>query len=367
MSESRYLLSFARLLTGALVICGPMVLVWATAEQDTSWLDAEPQIAPYAIAGKGWEATVTAEADALPQAVPLEPADGYVAYLPEVRPVLDVLVAADGSNEKVQVAELEEEITAESSGASVTYAAETAPSAEPPAADTLVAELDETRATPVTQHEAQAPEAKPVQVAELDETQQAPAQTPEEIKVPEEPAGVDDSTSSIKTAPDIVPPLPSRRPATPIKTAEIIVPQEGQEASSHSPASSDERRNDDTAPQRWRPMALAPADADIPATPKLSSPAPKDTKPTMSTAAHRSKVWSALARSKPLAGARGSATVTFSIGANGALRGARIAKSSGNAKIDQAALATVRQAGPFPPPPGLKSGAASYSIRMDFH
>ena len=86
----------------------------------------------------------------------------------------------------------------------------------------------------------------------------------------------------------------------------------------------------------------------------------------MSTAAHRSKVWSALARAKPRAGARGSATVTFSIGANGALRGARIAKSSGNAKVDQAALATVRRAGPFPPPPGVKLGAASYSIRMDF-
>ncbi|MBM3543902.1 MAG: TonB family protein [Alphaproteobacteria bacterium] len=361
MSESRYLLSFAMLLTGALVICGPMVLVWATAEQDTSWLDAEPPVAPYAIAGKGWEATVTVEADALPQAVPLAPADGYVAYLHEVRPVLDVLAAADGANEQVQVAELEEEIIAESSGASVTYTAETAPSADPPSADTVVAELDETHATPDTQHEAQ-----PVQVAELDETQQAPAQTPEEINVPEEPAGIDDSTSSIKTAPDIAPPLPSRRPAAPIKTAEIIVPQETQETSSRSPASSDERRNDDTAPQRWRPMALAPADADTPAPPKLSSPAPKDTRPTMSTAAHRSKVWSALARAKPHAGQRGSATVAFNIGANGALRGARIAKSSGNAKIDQMALATVRKAGPFPPPPGLKSGAASYTIRMDF-
>lgn len=360
MSESRYLLSFAMLLTGALVICGPMVLVWSTAEQDTSWLDTEPQIAPYAITGKGWEATVRAEAD-LPPAVPLEAADGYVAYLPEVRPVLDVLTAADGSNAQVQVAALEEEIIAESSGASVAYAAETAPPVGPPAADTHVAELDETDPTPDMQHEAQAPEAKSVQVAELDETQKAPVPTPEETDIPEEPAGIDDSTSSTKTAPDIVPPLPSRRP--PIKTAEVVVAQEGQETSSLASSSSDERRNDETPPQRWRPMALAPANADIPAPPKLSSPAPK---PTMSTAAHRSKVWLALARAKPRAGARGSATVTFSIGANGALRGARIAKSSGNAKIDQMALATVRKAGPFPPPPGIKLGAASYSIRMDF-
>jgi protein TonB len=101
-------------------------------------------------------------------------------------------------------------------------------------------------------------------------------------------------------------------------------------------------------------MALAPADKPI-----AKQPAAR-----LSGAAYSSKVWAALARHKPRAGQNGSATVTFTIGAGGALNGVRIGKSSGNAKIDQLALATVRGAAPFPPPP---SGPASFSIRIDFH
>jgi protein TonB len=54
----------------------------------------------------------------------------------------------------------------------------------------------------------------------------------------------------------------------------------------------------------------------------------------------------------------------FSVGAGGALNSVRIGKSSGNARIDQLALATVRGAAPFPPP---RLGPASCSIRIDFH
>jgi protein TonB len=74
-------------------------------------------------------------------------------------------------------------------------------------------------------------------------------------------------------------------------------------------------------------------------------------------------VWSALARHKPKAGQRGSTTVVFAIGENGALRGLRVGRSSGNTRLDQLALATVRNAAPYPPPP---SGGASYTIRIDF-
>jgi protein TonB len=48
----------------------------------------------------------------------------------------------------------------------------------------------------------------------------------------------------------------------------------------------------------------------------------------------------------------------------GSLNSVSIGKSSGNARIDQLALATVRGAAPFPPPP---SGPASFTIRIDFH
>lgn len=105
--------------------------------------------------------------------------------------------------------------------------------------------------------------------------------------------------------------------------------------------------------RRWFPMALAPADKPVATQPKAR----------LSGAAYASKVWGALARHKPRAGQSGSATVVFSIGPSGALGGVRIGKSSGNTNIDQLALATVRGAAPFPPPP---SGPASFSIRIDF-
>jgi protein TonB len=72
----------------------------------------------------------------------------------------------------------------------------------------------------------------------------------------------------------------------------------------------------------------------------------------------------ALDRNKPRSvGASGSVTVSFAIGASGSLRNARIARSSGKAPLDQAALAIIRQGAPFPPPPG---SAQHYTITIDF-
>ena len=103
-------------------------------------------------------------------------------------------------------------------------------------------------------------------------------------------------------------------------------------------------------------MSLAPADK-----PSISLSKVPTSRPNAS--GYRAKVWSALARHKPKAGQRGSTTVVFAIGDNGALRGLRVGRSSGNTRLDQLALATVRNAAPYPPPP---SGAVSYTIRIDF-
>lgn len=156
------------------------------------------------------------------------------------------------------------------------------------------------------------------------------------------------------------PPLPKRKPAEgppAPKVAALPAPQP------EKPAKPAETKPDaaqqevaqprgDTTP--WKPMALAPADK-----PVLKAPTARP-----SGSAYASKVWSALARHKPKAGQRGSTTVVFAIGDNGALRGLRVGRSSGNTRLDQLALATVRKAAPFAPPP---SGAASYTIRIDFH
>lgn len=54
---------------------------------------------------------------------------------------------------------------------------------------------------------------------------------------------------------------------------------------------------------------------------------------------------------RPSTRSRGTATVAFTVAADGGLASARIARSSGAADLDNAALALVRRAAPFPPPP----------------
>ncbi len=162
------------------------------------------------------------------------------------------------------------------------------------------------------------------------------------------------------------PPLPARKPAgepPAPKAAALPAPQDEKpsrpEEKKQNAAQQDVAQQEAAQPNSngpWQPMALAPAE-----NPSISLSKAPTARP--SGAAYASTVWSALARHKPRAGQRGSATVVFAIGGNGALRAVRVGRSSGNTRLDQLALATVRNAAPFPPPP---SGAASYTIRIDF-
>ena len=182
------------------------------------------------------------------------------------------------------------------------------------------------------------------------------------------PAPVPAQAAAPKVAEVVVapPPLPRRKPAAPQPEPKAVVrPAEPQAAPSKQ-----EVAKQTVAPQKqavasqeteeprsgsglWRPMALAPADK-----PALKVPTARP-----NNTAYGSQVWAALGRHKPRAGVRGSATVVFSIGENGGLRGVKVARSSGNDRIDQLALQTVRSAAPYPPPP---AGVATYTIRIDF-
>jgi protein TonB len=168
------------------------------------------------------------------------------------------------------------------------------------------------------------------------------------------------------------PPLPRRKPEAPpepkIATAPVPVPApmpapqppRDKPVKAEAPKQAVAQQTVPSAPSAaastgpWKPMTLAPADKPALAKPPTARP---------SGGGYASQVWSRLARHKPRAGQRGSASVAFTIGDLGVLRAARIARSSGNARIDQLALATVRNAAPFPAPP---SGAVSYTIRIDF-
>lgn len=67
-------------------------------------------------------------------------------------------------------------------------------------------------------------------------------------------------------------------------------------------------------------------------------------------------------RAKRQASVRGEALVRFKITAGGGLAGLSIARSSGSGKLDGIALAQVRRAAPFPPPP--PGARTSFSVRI---
>ncbi|MEL7278996.1 MAG: TonB family protein [Pseudomonadota bacterium] len=59
--------------------------------------------------------------------------------------------------------------------------------------------------------------------------------------------------------------------------------------------------------------------------------------------------------SRPRVGTKGTARISFSVSSSGGLAGLSVSKSSGSARLDQAALSMVRRAAPFPaPPPGAR-------------
>jgi TonB family protein len=80
--------------------------------------------------------------------------------------------------------------------------------------------------------------------------------------------------------------------------------------------------------------------------------------------AYAANVYGALARNKPRSvGMSGNVTVSFAISASGSLRNAVVARSSGKAPLDHAALAIIRRSAPFSPPPGSER---SYIITINF-
>ena len=66
--------------------------------------------------------------------------------------------------------------------------------------------------------------------------------------------------------------------------------------------------------------------------------------------------------SRPRVGSKGTAVVAFSVASNGGVASVSLARSSGSARLDQAALSMIRRAAPFPPPP--PGAQRSFSIQV---
>lgn len=77
------------------------------------------------------------------------------------------------------------------------------------------------------------------------------------------------------------------------------------------------------------------------------------------------KVWQKLSRTrKPRVGEQGVVSVRFTIASSGGLAKVGIARSSGSARLDGAALTTIRRAAPFPKPPPGAQRSFSMNIEM---
>lgn len=86
------------------------------------------------------------------------------------------------------------------------------------------------------------------------------------------------------------------------------------------------------------------------------------------TTAYRQSVMEALSRSKPRLQTRrtGTVRIVFSIGAGGEVVAARVARTSGRAELDEAALQAVRSARFQPPPRGIANADLAYEIPYYF-
>jgi periplasmic protein TonB len=312
---------------------------------------APPSEAPKFIASTEEQPQITAEARAGDQA-----------------PVASASVAlsvAPATKDETAVSGLAPEVTSQAPGETAEHGTEDAGdnNADGAAQDGDAVALGE--GSEIAQPNQQAPSPRQTEPPQLQ--QPAPASDAGDAQQPTPTSDDVEQTASI-AFPAVEPkpeqpsppvPLPQRAPKAAMKKASQKLAAKEKPAPKLVAKSDQREKESSQITPRWKPMGLAPADK---SSISLMQGQPK--KPD--AGGYSAKIWSALARKKPNAGQRGSTTVTFAIGPGGSLRLVRVSQSSGNARLDQLALATVRNAAPFPPPPA-KQGAAAYTIRIDFH
>ncbi|ALN74456.1 energy transducer TonB [Aureimonas sp. AU20] len=246
-------------------------------------------------------------------------------------------------------------------------------------------------APPPSAPAAEAPpvEAPPEEVPpepQLEPTPEPVPPPPEPVAPPPEPAPPEPPPPEPVAEPEPPPPepipepepLPEPPPPEPVVTPEVpkmeAPPEVAERAAVPLPRPTPPRpRVAEKPPERPtppKPRRERPREEARPRTPPRAAPPPSRASqasraPTTQGAAvsssavarWKSQVQSRLNRFKrtPPGGAVGMPSVTFTIGPSGAASNIRIARSSGNPILDQAALDLVRRASPFPSPPSGES------------
>lgn len=145
-----------------------------------------------------------------------------------------------------------------------------------------------------------------------------------------------------------VEPLPPPRAAPPVRRDQARPPVQ-------------RRQSERQPPRRQPPPSARPASAASEGRGVTSQASARTATPPPS---YLGSVMAQLHRAKPAgSGQQGRAVVRFSITRSGAAAGIGLVASSGNAAIDQAALAMVRRAAPFPPLPAA-FGPASMPLTV---
>ncbi|MBI5119523.1 MAG: TonB family protein [Rhodospirillales bacterium] len=173
----------------------------------------------------------------------------------------------------------------------------------------------------------------------------------------------DGPTIAVELLAEEEPPPPAEEPPMPPKPKPKSKPLPAPPVSNPPPSTTASLALPELPPP---PPAVGEAAAHAPAiVATISLPAPTVESVRQSYAL---ALWRHVQLFKPLKlRAEGTAEVSFGIQADGSLISCEISSSSGNARLDEAALESLRRAQPFPPrPPGLGTQPLSFAIPFQF-
>ena len=207
-------------------------------------------------------------------------------------------------------------------------------------------------------------EATDTQATELTEDQQdsAASQAAQQVKAPEPvPEPVEEEPVE-EFPPDAVEPMDEAQPEEIEAEAEVAMPSSQrpklrpERVSQAKPAPPKPQRTPTATPQQQSAAAQSAVQTQNSQAQKSSRNAAAQSSrgagSTLRPAKWQARLMAHLERHKPRSkGERGLAYVTFRIDAAGQVSSVRLARSSGNAGVDQAALSLVRRSSPVPPPP----------------
>lgn len=250
-----------------------------------------------------------------------------------------------------------------------------APQAEPAKPEAIPTEPVAVASAPPT------PLIEPEPVPAEPEGPEKAAPVPEQEVVPDLPAPVAASESD-----QVGMPLPRPRPERPdgsdVKTASVPLPDmpgpELQASRASTPATERQSPEQPTTPPVPATATSSTASRTAPPAPAQQSPAPSSAPAALAVSAAAEQAWqgrvvSHLYRRKQYPGQaqrerlEGTATLRFSIDTAGRVLSARIARSSGHAQLDSAAMALIERASPVPAPPaGLAADKLTLVVPIEF-